>query len=48
LGLDPASFSDLTWGDALLANLIPVTLGNVIGGSLMVGLVYWSVYLRRH
>jgi formate transporter len=46
-GLDPASFPHVTWGDALLANLLPVTLGNVIGGSLMVGLVYWSVYLRR-
>jgi formate/nitrite transporter FocA (FNT family) len=23
-----------------------VTLGNVIGGALMVGAVYWFVYLR--
>jgi formate transporter len=46
-GLDPADFADVSWGDALLANLLPVTLGNVIGGSVMVGLVYWAVYLRR-
>lgn len=27
-------------------NLVPVTLGNVVGGTLLVGLVYWFVYLR--
>jgi formate/nitrite transporter len=31
----------------LLANLIPVTLGNVIGGGLFVAAVYWVIYLRR-
>ncbi len=30
-----------------LANLIPVTLGNVVGGSCFVALVYWVIYLRR-
>ena len=30
----------------LLANLIPVTLGNVIGGGLFVAAVYWVIYLR--
>ena len=30
----------------VLGNLVPVTLGNVVGGSLMVGLAYWFVYLR--
>jgi len=29
-----------------LANLIPVTLGNIIGGGGLVALVYWLVYLR--
>ncbi len=28
-------------------NLIPVTIGNVIGGGVLVALVYWIVYLRR-
>jgi len=27
-------------------NLIPVTIGNIIGGGIMVALVYWFVYLR--
>ncbi len=27
-------------------NLVPVTIGNIIGGGVLVGLVYWIVYLR--
>jgi formate/nitrite transporter len=38
---------DLTWSRFLLGNLLPVTLGNVAGGSLMVGLAYWFIYLRK-
>ncbi|WP_196138189.1 formate/nitrite transporter family protein [Aliikangiella sp. G2MR2-5] len=30
----------------LLANLVPVTLGNIVGGSLFVGLVYYFLYVR--
>jgi formate transporter len=36
----------LTWGAFLGRNLLPVTVGNVIGGAGLVGLVYWFVYLR--
>ena len=32
---------------SFLANLIPVTLGNVIGGGLFVAAVYWVVYLHQ-
>jgi formate/nitrite transporter len=39
--------SGLTWGSFLAENLLPVTIGNVIGGAIMVGAVYWFVYLRR-
>jgi formate/nitrite transporter len=39
--------SGLTWSSFLVDNLIPVTIGNVIGGAVMVGVVYWFVYLRR-
>lgn len=46
-GLDNApDLSHLTWGSFLGDNLLPVTLGNIVGGGLMVGLVYWFVYLR--
>lgn len=37
----------LDWGSFLVENLVPVTIGNVIGGGLLVGAVYWFVYLRR-
>ncbi|CAG0934445.1 partial putative formate transporter 1, partial [Thermoflexales bacterium] len=26
---------------------LPVTIGNIIGGAVMVGLVYWFIYLRK-
>ena len=36
-------------GRASSANLVPVTLGNIVGGTILVGAVYWLVYLRgRH
>lgn len=31
----------------LTANLIPVTLGNIIGGAVFVGGFYWLAYLRK-
>ena len=46
IGKTPADFGDLTWTAALWSNLLPVTLGNVIGGGVMVAGVYWFVYLR--
>ncbi len=36
----------LTWGNFIFRNLIPATIGNIIGGGLMVGLMYWFIYLR--
>lgn len=45
-GIDPSQFADLTWGNFLINNLIPVTIGNIIGGGLLVGLVYWVIYRR--
>jgi len=38
--------ADLTWGRFLGGNLVPVTIGNIVGGALMVGAIYWFVYLR--
>ncbi len=40
------SLTDLTWERFVTANLLPVTIGNVVGGALMVGAIYWFVYLR--
>jgi len=38
--------SNVTWGRFLGSNLLPVTIGNIVGGGLMVGAIYWFVYLR--
>lgn len=43
--LQATAFPALTLG-GFLANLVPVTLGNMIGG-LLVAASYWTVYLRR-
>ncbi len=40
------SFAHLTWLGFILHNLIPVTIGNIIGGAVLVGGFYWLVYLR--
>lgn len=47
-GLDfvAAEYANLTWSNFFLVNLLPVTIGNIIGGAVMVGLVYWFIYLR--
>jgi formate/nitrite transporter len=37
----------LTVQGFLVNNLLPVTIGNMIGGGLFVGAVYWFIYLRR-
>ncbi len=37
----------LNFGSFLLKNLLPVTLGNIVGGAGIVGIGYWLVYLRH-
>lgn len=46
IGKTAGDFPNLTWGNFLVGNLLPVTIGNIIGGAVMVGVVYWFVYLR--
>jgi formate transporter FocA len=47
IGKTAADYPNLTWTNFLLSNLVPVTLGNIIGGSVMVGLVYWFIYIYK-
>ena len=42
-----ADYANLTWDKFLINNLLPVTIGNIIGGAVMVGAVYWFIYLRH-
>jgi len=45
IGDNAASYETLTWA-AFVTSLIPVTLGNIVGGAVLVGAVYWFIYLR--
>jgi formate transporter len=45
IGKTAADFPTLTWTN-FSANLLAVTIGNIIGGAVMVAAVYWFVYLR--
>ncbi len=38
--------ANLTWSTFFINNLLPVTIGNIIGGTIFVAGVYWLVYLR--
>jgi formate transporter len=40
------SMDSLTWINFLWKNLLPVTIGNVIGGGVFVGMSYWGAYLK--
>jgi formate transporter len=46
-GKPPEQFADLTWVGFIWHNLLPVTLGNLVGGGALVAAVYWFIYLRR-
>ena len=46
IGKTAADYPNLTWHNFLVHNLVPVTIGNIIGGAVLVGIVYWFVYLR--
>jgi formate transporter len=46
IGKSLRDYPSLTWSNFLLVNLLPVTIGNILGGVVLVGLTYWFVYLR--
>jgi formate transporter FocA len=47
IGKADGDYPALTWGQFVVSNLLPVTLGNIFGGAVLVGAVYWFVYLRK-
>jgi formate transporter len=46
IGKTASDYPQLTWGHFLVGNLLPVTIGNIVGGAVLVGAFYWFVYLR--
>lgn len=45
--LSTENLLQLNWGNFLINNLIPVTLGNIIGGAIFVGALYWVCYREK-
>lgn len=46
-GSGVAAEGQLVSWSSMLGNLVPVILGNLLGGAGLVGLVYWAIYLRQ-
>lgn len=47
LGVTPEKLAHLNWSTFAINNLVPVTLGNIVGGGVFVGLLYWYVYINK-
>lgn len=39
--------AEVTWGQFFIGNLLPVTIGNIIGGALIVPAVYYFAYIKK-
>ena len=48
LGVTPEKIAGLNWRTFVTNNLMPVTLGNIVGGGIFVGVVYWYVYVKKN
>ncbi|MCL9776591.1 formate transporter FocA [Vibrio methylphosphonaticus] len=46
VGVNASQYADLTPFHFVANNLVPVTLGNIVGGAVLVGLANWSIYRR--
>lgn len=47
LGVTEQQLASLNWGTMFTGNLIPVTIGNIIGGGFLVAFFYWAAYVRK-
>ncbi|MFH2138554.1 MAG: formate/nitrite transporter family protein [Candidatus Omnitrophota bacterium] len=45
-GKSAAQLVELGWRSMVLNNFIAVTLGNIVGGAILCGVVYWWIYVR--
>jgi formate/nitrite transporter len=44
--LSASAVTSITWHNIWMNNLLPVTLGNIVGGGGFVGIIYWFIYSR--
>ncbi|MHB1483679.1 MAG: formate/nitrite transporter family protein [Saccharofermentanales bacterium] len=47
LGAKQSAIDHLNWGTLFTGNLIPVTLGNIVGGMVFVGMIFWVTHCRK-
>lgn len=45
--IEPDALANLDWA-GVMHNLIPVTIGNILGGAVFIGMAYWVVYFRGY
>ena len=45
-GLSPEALANVNWSTMWTHNLISVTLGNIVGGVIFVGLIYFYAHVR--
>lgn len=48
LGVTTEKLEHLNWGTFFTRNLIPVTIGNIVGGGVFVASIYWFAYVRNN
>jgi formate/nitrite transporter len=46
-GVTPQGLANVGWYGFLVKNLLPVTLGNIVGGGFFVATLYWFAYVRK-
>jgi formate transporter len=46
IGKTANDYASITWSSFFIKNLIPVTIGNIIGGVVLVAGIYWLIFLR--
>jgi formate transporter len=42
--IDASSYCGLIWDSFFVDNLLSVTLGNIVGGGVMIGVMYWTIF----
>jgi len=45
--IKPEMLANLNWHNFILNNLVPVTIGNIVGGAIFVAGIYWFVYIKN-